>query len=172
MKKSKKKGFIDASNEVLKNYKYRIILMLATLLMFLLYVFIPIYLTPGNDLKFFIEITPWWGFVLLLILSILMGLLISMQFYVFRNSRNLCVKESTSGFIAWISSLISGLFTSATCASCLSVLFAFLGSSGIMFLLKYRWYFTVLGFILVLVSLHLTAMRINDYCKTCSISKK
>ena len=85
MKKSKKKGFIDASNEVLKNYKYRIILMLATLLMFLLYVFIPIYLTPGNDLKFFIEITPWWGFVLLLILSILMGLLISMQFYVFRN---------------------------------------------------------------------------------------
>ncbi len=164
--------YTDSLIEVFRKIEYYIIFGLSSLIMLFLYVFIPIYTTPGNDLAFFIKITPLWGLLILFSLSILMGLLITMQFYIFKNLKKLYVKESGSGVIAWFSSIISGLFSSATCATCISFLFAFLGTGGILFLLKYRWYISGLGFVLVLISIHLSIKRIKNHCDSCKIKTK
>lgn len=173
MQKSKLMSYYSESiKEVFKKKSYFIIFGVFSLILLFLYVFVPIYITPGNDLYFFIQITPWWGFLILICLSLLMGLLISMQIYIYRNLKKISIKESGSGILAWVSSFISGLFTSATCASCVSVLFAFLGVSGIFFLLKYRWYISALGFVLVLISIDFSAKRIKNHCDSCKIKVK
>ena len=164
--------YSDVLKEVFKKRIYFLIFFLASLFMLFLYVFIPIFVTPGNDLAFFIKITPWWGFLILFSLALLMGLLITMQVYIYRNLKKILVKESGSGIIAWFSSMISGIFGSATCASCVSVFFAFLGASGILFLLKYRWYISGFGFVLVLISIHLSVKKIQNHCESCKIKTK
>lgn len=164
--------YSDVLKELFKKRGYYIIFCISSLIMLILYVFIPIYITPGNDLAFFIKITPWWGFLILICLSFLMGLLITMQFYILKNLKKISFKESGSGFMAWFSSIISGLFSSATCATCISFLFAFLGTGGILFLLKYRWYISGFGFVLVLISIHLSIKRIQNHCESCKIKIK
>ena len=168
MKKGKISGrYFNAINEVFKSKNYWIIFIISSVIMFLFYVYIPIYITPGNDLKFFMQITPWWGLLILILLSLLMGLLVCMQVYIYKHLKKVPLKEGGSGIVAWLSSVISGLFSSATCASCVSVLFAFLGTGGILFLLKYRWHISGIGLILVLFSINLSIKRINNHCESC-----
>ena len=101
-----------------------------------LYVYIPIFITPGNDFAFFIQITPWWTLMLISVLAALMGLLAAMQAYVWKKSKAFKVNEAGTGFAAAIGSFVSGLFSSATCAACVSAVFSvFLPSAGIIFLL-------------------------------------
>lgn len=135
-----------------------------------LYTFVPVFVTPGNTFSFFIEITPWWDFALLVALALMMGLLVAMQVYVFRNRQRIRKREVGTGVIASFSSFVSGIFSSATCASCVSALFSFLlPSSGIFFLLNYRWEIAGIGFLLVLLSLTLVSRRIVKGCAQCEV---
>ena len=168
MPKSILKQFEISIREVFRKRIYFFMFLLVSLLLFFIYVFIPIYFTPGNDLKFFVSITPWWGFLILIVLSILMSLLIAMQVYILKHLKRIPLKEGSSGAVAWFSSIISGIFTSASCASCVTVVFAFLGAGGVLFLLKYRWYISAIGFIFILISLISSMKRINNHCKSCS----
>jgi len=137
------------------------------------YVFVPVFVVPGNDLKFFLQITPWWGFFIFILLGISVGLLITMQIYIFKNLRKISIRGTTGGIIAGFSSVISGIFSSATCAFCVSALFSFLlPTAFILKTLNYRWYISSGGFLLVLFSLFLTSKRIENDCKSCGVNKK
>lgn len=152
--------------------KYAFVALLATLLMAFIYIFIPVFVTPGNTLEFFLSVTPWWGLLIIFALAALMGLLIAMQYYVIRNTRRSKKREIGSGLGAAATSIVSGIFATATCAACVGALFSFVGTSGIFFLLEYRWEITALGFAMVLLSIFLTARRINNHCEVCGIVLK
>ncbi len=133
-------------------------------------VYIPIFVTPGNSFGFFLEITPWWGFLIVISLSLLMGLLVAMQVYAWKMARELRKREVGSGAVAGVSSFVAGMFSSATCASCVSALFSFLlPPAGIFALLKYRWWITAGGIGLVLLSLMMTSRRIANDCASCKV---
>ena len=92
-----------------------------------------------------------------------------MHIYVYKKTKKFQIKESSAGFIAFISTLISGLFASATCIACVSVLFAFIGTGGMIFLLEYRWQIVIISFMIVLLALYFTSKRIQDNCEICKI---
>ncbi len=133
-------------------------------------VFIPIGVTPGNSLGFFLQITSWWALLLLLALAALMGILTAMQIHIWRATRTARINEAGTGITAAFSSFVAGVFSSATCAACVSALFSFLvPPAGIFFLLKYRWWITAAGLALVMLSIMLTSRRIARNCGSCRI---
>lgn len=159
-----------AIGRVLNSKNYIFLFLFFSIVIMFTYIFIPVFVVPGNDLKFFLQITPWWGFLIFILLGISVGLLITMQIYIFKNLRKISVRGTTGGIIAGFSSVISGVFSSATCASCVSTLFSFLlPTAFILKTLYYRWYISFGGFLLILVSLFLTSKRINKECKSCEI---
>lgn len=134
-----------------------------------LYTSIPIFITPGNSLSLFLQITPWWALILIGALALCMGLLISMQIYLWKNVQNLAFHEVSTGLGAGLSSFISGLFSSATCVTCISTLFSFfLPPAGVLLLFDYRWWITGIGLLSVLLSLFLTSRRMMDKCQSCN----
>jgi uncharacterized oligopeptide transporter (OPT) family protein len=135
--------------------------------MLFIYIYVPIIFSQGNNFRSFLNLTPWYGFLFLILLSFLMGLLIVMQLYLFNANKKFSVRGFTGGIIASFSSIISGIFSSASCAACLSVFFSFLGTSGTLFLLNYRWEIAIATFLMVVISIYLTSKKINNKCMDC-----
>jgi len=152
---------------IFKNKINYISLVLASLIMLIIYIYIPILSIPQNSFKSFLELTPWYGILFLILLSFLMGLLIVMQLYSFNAMKKFSVKGAAGGTIATFSSIISGIFSSATCAACVTVFFSFLGTSGVLFLLNYKWEIAIATFLIVLISIYLTSKKINNKCINC-----
>ncbi len=159
-----------AVSEVLHKRKYQVIAIIVALFFLTLYVYVPIAVTPGNDLAFFFETTGLWQFILLVILAMLTGMIVSMQSYLFARKRK--IAEGTPTIVSGIASFSSGLFSSATCASCVSVIFAFLGTSGVLFLLEYRWHLVIASFILLGTALIFVSQRISNHCSSCELPIK
>ncbi|MFH1751187.1 MAG: hypothetical protein ABH863_05905 [Candidatus Micrarchaeota archaeon] len=150
--------------------KYVFIALVAGIAMTAIYAYIPIAVTPGNTLELFLDITPVWGLFAIAFLGGLMGVLIAMQYYVIKNTKSSDRKELGSGISAFVSSIISGVFATATCGACVGVLFSFLGTAGVFFLLEHRWEITVFGFLMVAISIFLTSRRINNHCEVCGMT--
>ena len=160
----------SAISKVLREGRYQFIALAVSLLFLALYVYVPLAVTPGNDFAFFLETTEIWQFALLIILAMITGVIVSMQSYLFARKRE--IAEGAPTIVSGIVSFSSGLFSSATCASCVSVIFAFLGTSGVLFLLKYRWHLAIISFMLLAVALVFVSGRIMNHCKSCEIPVK
>ncbi len=152
---------------VLSEKRYLAAFILATAFMAYLYVFVPIFTVPGNDLGFFLSITPLGQLAFIGILSIAMGLLIAMQLYSFFALKAPQVKAAGTTIFAGASSIVSGVFAGATCAACVSVIFSFLGTGGVFFLLEYRWPIMIGTFLIVLIALFFTSKKIQSLCENC-----
>ncbi|MEK6812792.1 MAG: hypothetical protein AABX86_01615 [Nanoarchaeota archaeon] len=158
-----------AVQKVWKKAKYRYITIIAALVFLFLYVLLPLITVPGNDLAFFFETTTVGQWIILMVLSIVTGMLISMQFYLFEAKRK--VAEGTPTIIAGVVSFSSGLFSSAACASCVATVFAFLSTSGVLFLLTYRWYLVAASFLLLGTALVFVSRRIMQHCTSCEVQE-
>lgn len=157
--------------EVLKRRGYVFFFLIASLGLLSMLVYIPIVYTPGNSLAFFVQITPWWEFVIVSLLALGAGLSLTMQVYYIREVKNVAVRAGVSSFAAVFSSMIAGLFSSATCAACFGTLFAFLGFGTIITLLDYQWYIAGAGILLVGTSITLTAQGISKKCMACRVTE-
>ena len=145
---------------------------LVSIFFFFLYVYPPIFFTPSNSFSFFIKSTPLWAFVLLIALCVFMGILTAMHIFLWTKRRSVKAKTITAAVGASASSIMAGLFSSATCITCVSTVFSFiLPPAGIIFLFDYRWWITGAGTILVLMSIFTTSNHIVKGCTTCSVSK-
>ena len=118
-----------------------------------LYIAIPVLFIPGNDLLFFISITPWWGFILFFLLAILISFSITSRLFF-----GGC-KQCTTGNKKVIgnSALVAGSVLPAvlTCPIlAVSVLSFLLPITSIWALVGYRWLVIVLaliGMVLLLI---------------------
>ncbi|MBI4399520.1 hypothetical protein HY570_02115 [Candidatus Micrarchaeota archaeon] len=153
---------------VFEKKKYYLLAGVASIITLLVYVGLPIYSIPGNNLEIFLATSNAYGLIFMFLLSILIGILISMQVYAFKRNLGGKTKEITTGFTAFFSSIIGAIFTGATCALCVGSLFSFLGAAGIIFLLEHRIEISILSFFLILSSLYLTSRRIYN-CDSCRI---
>ncbi len=158
-----------AFKEVFSKKIYFLYFFLGSLSFMLIYIILPIKLNPSNSLQQFILITPLWAAGLLVMLSVLTGILLSMQIYILKNKQGLQKKEWGTGAGALASSIFSGLFSTVTCASCLSALFSFLTPASMILLSEYRWHITAISIVIVILSIFLTSKRIADGCTSCHI---
>ena len=68
-----------------------------------------------------------------------------------------------------LGALFAGIVGTAFCASCLAPLFAIfgIGFGGVIFVLEYRFYFVAGITLLMLITIYLTARKINKVCISC-----
>lgn len=129
----------------------------AALLLFLVYTFLPAFLIPGNDVRFQLQLTLASAFtnpltmLALLVLSLGSGYVIAFQWRLFRR-RQIAFSAHATGTAA--SSVLTAVFASAACTSCLAALFPFLGATVIVSLAEYRWHFVAVGFVFIGASLY------------------
>jgi len=133
------------------------------------FVFLPIYLTPGNDFGFWFSIMPWWGYLLLVLFSAIMGLLLTMQLYIHDN--RMSQTNAASGGLSLVPALAAGVYSTAACVGCLAALFAFAGLGGVLFFTAYRTQLIVLSVGIALVSLYYTSRRLNRNCESCAVGQ-
>jgi len=161
--------FTQAAKKVFSRKKYFLLFLALSVTTIGIYVWYQVAATPGNDLFFQLAITPWWGFLLMALFAISTGLLITMKAFLFRNTRRLHAKETGGTMVGTASGFIASIFSSATCASCVSALFGFLGIGTVLFLLDYRWHIMAAGTAIIAVSLFFVSKRINGECAGCKI---
>lgn len=165
------KTMLTAAKAVLQERRYGAWLVVLTILFIAAYIFIPVWLTPGNSISFQLQLLGVKDYVLFVVLSFAAALLVVMQTYIVRRSRarNSVAAAVGSGGAGVYSALFGGLLATAACSSCVAVLLGFLGAGGVLFVVNYRWYFIAGAIALVLVALYFTARRVNGLCEDCEV---
>ena len=98
-------------------------------------------------------------------LSSLIGLMVSMQVYVYKIKKS--AKGVGRGAVGGFSSIMAGLFGTASCSSCVAALFGFLGVGTVFFLIQYQWYIVGISLFLMLISIYFTSLSIEKNCEAC-----
>lgn len=157
----------SAGRETLRNKNYLLLFAMLAVLFFFIYVLIPVFTVPGNDLIFQLKAFTLKDYFLIIPFSLVTGLMLTTQIYSFKKYKMLA-KEAGTGMLGSSSGFIAGMFGSATCVSCISALFGFLGIGSVIFLVNNRWWIVSIGMALVLLSLFFTSKRIVN-CETCNV---
>lgn len=153
----------------LNSQKDRVYFILLWILFFVFMFLIPVWNTPGNSLRFQAELFRLNEYLVLIVLSCLSALSLYLQWVAFRTSRNGVTQEALLGGGGLISGLLSSLFASASCVTCVGALFSFLGFNTVLFLAIHRWYILAFAFVLLLVSIYLAARKITRGCEVCLV---
>lgn len=158
----------SAVSETLATRRYRIGYVVLTMVLFLAYLFLPVWLTPGNTLSFQLGLFRTQDYALFALLSLVTALLLLMQVYLFthRKQRVGAVGEGVGGVF---SALFAGVLATAACSSCIAAVIGFLGAGSVFFVIGHTAYFVWGGIALVLIGLYTSARRIEGYCKSCSV---
>lgn len=150
-----------------KNKNYIFLFIGFFLVMFALFVFIPVWTVSGNTLKIQLDIFTARDYAMLVLLSTLSSLFISMRVFVMHERKKIVGAGTAVG--GGLGALFAGVAGTAFCASCLAPLFAAfgIGFGGVIFVLNYRWYFVVAITLFMLIAIYLTAHKINKVCTSC-----
>jgi len=153
--------------ETLTHKGYRVLFLLALVVMFMLFTLIPAISVPGNDFLYQFTLFTPLDLVVTTLLSLTYALFVTMQIYSMKNRRKITDVGTTVG--GGIGALFAGVAGTAFCASCLAPLFALfgIGFGGVLFVLEYRLYFVVGILVLMLIAIYLTARKIKRVCDTC-----
>lgn len=160
------KIILKASKEVLSKRNYLIGFFILALFLFFVFIAIPILTIPGNSLSLQLTIFKLKDYSLLIFLSILTSLMFIMQFYLYKNARIIHYGKTA---IHGISGFTGAIFGTASCASCIAVVFGFLGAGTVLFLVRYKWYVTSFAIIFMLTSIYFSSLKINNVCKNCEV---
>jgi len=163
------KTIFSTTKTVLQEKQYFSLLILLCPIIFFIFILVPVVTIPGNDFTFQLSIFALKDFVLLSVLAPLISLVVIMQIFIFRRNRNIKENIASAGIGAagGFSGIIATVFATASCSSCVAVLFGFLGTGAVFFAVDNRWLFVTLAIGLMLVSLYFSAKKINKVCISC-----
>jgi len=153
-------------SDTLSTSKRWIAFLLLSVFIFSLFVLIPVWTTPGNDILFQLTVFKADVYILMIILALFNSLLIVMQYHVRQKAKiKVGGKHAVTGFGIVTASIASTL----ACASCYSSVLAIFGLGGTIFIVEHRWWFAVFAFSLTFVALVYTSKTIAQGCKACGI---
>lgn len=160
--------FLAACKLAFKNRNNQFFAILLSLLFFVTYVSVPVFLVPGNDYSFFFSTISVIELFFIAFISVLLGVLFSLQLYSWQQGRS-SKKTAALGISGFFAGALSGIFSTATCIACVSALFSFLGFGGMLFLIQHRNEISLLSSIFVLSALFFSSKKITNECKSCKI---
>ncbi len=158
---------LDAFISTFKSRRYLLIGISSIILMFGFSLLIIYFFTP-SILRIYSFSTLQFGWIV--ILSLLFGISISLQFHAshldkIRKTKENFVEKTGTGFIT----LFASLFSFHACPFCLIALIGLAGASAstALLLFSYRTYIFIIAIILLLISIYFTTKRINNcnFCK-------
>ena len=155
-----------ASKTVLGENNFKLWFVILTLIFVFAYIFIPVWLTPGNTLAFQMSLFKTKDYVLFFILSTVTALLLLMQVFLFQSKKHR-TKAVSQGGVGIFSALFGGLLATAACSSCIAAILGFLGAGSIFFVLENQPYIVLGAIVLVVASLYFSARRVLGYCSEC-----
>lgn len=159
----------QATLEVFKVSKYRVLAAAIALAMLALYILLPVATIPGNDIPLQLSILEPLGIIAMVLLSASIGILISMQVYSYKMAKHNVALNAGQGAATGLTSVVSAVFSTASCTGCIAAIFPFLSSGAILFLAERQWYVVGITFVLVIFSLYLTSKKVANDCKSCKV---
>ncbi|MEW6722681.1 MAG: hypothetical protein AB1324_05455 [Candidatus Micrarchaeota archaeon] len=159
---------VKALSSVFSGPRYVLLAAALAVLSFSFYISVPVFVVPGNSYAFFFASTPLPELLVIGDVSALMGAVLAMQAYAWQN-RIETVRNAGMGLAGFLSGAASSVFATATCASCVSAIFSFVGFGGAVFLVEHRGEMMALTAGIVLLSLYFTSKRIAGECGSCGI---
>lgn len=155
------------SGTVLKSGLYRVLFASLIVSFLALYIMLPVWFIPGNDLEFQLSILSVGEGVILITLSILTALLLTMQIYLFARVGWRAFSDGGGGVLSGVLATMVGV---AGCVGCsLGIVLGFLGLGAVLFFNEYQIYIAGGATLLFLVALWLIARRIEGYCLECTV---
>lgn len=141
---------------------------------FLLFLWIPVKLTPGNDFFFQLSIMRPREFFLFGLLSTLNALLMLMQWHLYRARRDMKANIATAAAsgAGGLSAVFASMLGTASCSACVAGILGFLGTGSVFFFLKYSTQISAVATAIVLLAIWFAARRIAEGCRSCGIEKK
>ena len=159
-----------ACRVVLKNKIYLTGFIATSLVLFWLFVYIPVRTIPGNDFAFQLSILKPNDIFLLIILSLLTALSLTLHIYMLQNkiSTKRIGVTIGSGIFGSTMGIIGSLFATASCTTCVATLLGFLGVGTVFFLLDHRQFIIAFSILLMLISIHFTVRKVLGICNSCN----
>lgn len=140
-----------------------------TLVIFALFILVPVWTTPGNDVRFQLGLITPVTYGLMAALSVLNGLLIEMQLYLRRHRlTEMSAKQATTA----IGIVATAFLSTIACASCYSSVLALLGLGGTAFVVTNRWWFAAGAIALTVFALAHASRRVMGLCTSCEVKPK
>ena len=153
----------NASKRTLSNKNYLLTFIFISVLFITIFILIPVFVIPGNDLLFQLGIFTYLDYIIMFTLAILISLMISMQIYNYKLKKS--IKKVGGAVAGGFSGFVAGLFGTASCASCVAAIFGFLGVGTVFFLIKYQWYIVGISLVFILISIYFNASSIEKGCR-------
>ncbi len=157
------KVLFKSVREVINKKNYFILFLMVTLGFITLFISISVFATPGNSVALQLKIFTPLNYLTIFIFSSLVGLMFSMQVYNYKIKKSL--KKVGEGIFGGLSGFAAGIFGTASCASCIAVIFGFLGTGTVFFLVEKQVYVMSVSLIFLLLSIYLTSLSINKNCE-------
>ena len=157
------KYIYKASKKILSNTKYLISFIVIAVVLFGIFVLIPVLTIPGNDLLFQLDVFTFKDYALLIFLAVFMSLMIAMQVFSYQVKKS--AAKATSGTAAMVPGFTAALFGTASCSSCVAAIFGVFGIGTVLFLIQYQWYIVGFSFLLVGISIYFSSVSIEKRCK-------
>lgn len=130
---------------------------------FALFVMVPVWTTPGNDVRFQLSLLTPQTLAAMIVLALANAVLLSMHLYLRRTKAKVATRETVGGFALLGSSVIATL----GCASCYSSILSAFGLGGVIFFGKYGGYVSAAIVAVSLYAVWMTAKRIDGTCTRC-----
>lgn len=142
----------------------------AVLTLFALFIVLLVKATPGNDVLFQLQIMRWSDYLLMGSLAMLSALLLTMQIFSIKQSRDARTIAGAvgRGSIGSLPAFLATVLGTASCSACVASLFGFLGLGGVLFILEYRWWFVAASLVVMAVAIVLTARKVEHLCAACA----
>ncbi|MFB6246780.1 MAG: hypothetical protein ABEI74_04285 [Candidatus Pacearchaeota archaeon] len=155
----------DSVKETLESKKHLKILVIVGLIFFGIFIAFPVFSIPGNGLLFQLGVFSAFGYFVMIVFALLMGLMVAMRVYKYDLTKS--GGKAGKGFIGGFFGFIGGIFGTAGCPACVAAIFGFLGSGATLFLVKNQWYVVGISFLLLIISIYMTSLEIKDGCSNC-----
>lgn len=133
---------------------------------------IPVLNVPGNSVGIQAALYTPAEYAVLAALAFLSALSILLQWLAFRAnalSANAAAGTTTLGISGVAAGVVSSIFASASCLTCVGALFGFLGFQGVIFLVEHRFAVLAAAFLLIAASIALASRKIRRGCETCAV---
>ncbi len=158
----------EATKAVLKQKRYVVGLLVVALIVFWLFVYIPVISIPGNDFGYQLSIMPKRDYVVLITLSLLTGLAVMFNLYILSNHGKHRIIQVGHLTFSGLMGLVTSFFGTLTCLSCAATVLGFFGLGTVIFFGTYRFYIASFAFVLMAISLYFTALKVLNLCEECN----
>lgn len=135
----------------------------------ILFVLVPVWSVPGNDIAFQLSLFTIGNWILFIILALFIGLLLTMQIFIFRRAKSAAIKarslgNAATGAVGAYAGILGGVFATAACSWCVAALFGFLGTGAVLFIAKNQLWAVLIAIIIMLGSLYFASKKVVNDC--------